>query len=75
MAKLDTLGNSSRMSDMVMEYSDHQTEEYIMDNTNKIKEMAMDIKNGPTAMYFMGSSKMSFHMEMDYSKRAAYYTT
>jgi hypothetical protein len=75
LTKLVSLGSSSRTSNMVMEYSDHQMEEYIMDNTNKIKEMAMDIRNGQMAKNSMGTLKINYQTETDYSKRAAYYTT
>jgi hypothetical protein len=39
----DRSGNTCRVTDTGMEYSDGQMERYIMDNGNRIIEMAMDI--------------------------------
>jgi hypothetical protein len=44
MMETDTSGNTCRVTDTGMEYSDGQMEKYIMDNANSIKEMAMDIQ-------------------------------
>jgi hypothetical protein len=42
LVEADTLGNTFRMTDTGMEYTDGQMEMYIKDNTNKIKEKVMD---------------------------------
>jgi hypothetical protein len=42
----NTSGNSCRVSNTGMEYTDGQMEMYTMDNGNKIRKMAMDIKGG-----------------------------
>jgi hypothetical protein len=44
MMEADTSGNSCRLTNTGMEYTDGQVEQYIMDNGNRKKEMAMDMK-------------------------------
>jgi hypothetical protein len=39
----DTSGNGCKMTCTGMEYTDTQTDQYIMDNRYRIKEKAMDI--------------------------------
>jgi hypothetical protein len=42
LVEADTSGNTCRVSDTGMEYTDGQMEMYTMDNLNKIRNMAMD---------------------------------
>ena len=54
----DTSGNTCRVTNTAMEYTDGQMEVYTMDNGNKIRQMAMDIRGGQVATNTMVSSKM-----------------
>ena len=58
----DTSGNSCRISNTAMEYTDITVEVYTMDNGNK-RKMAMDIKGGQVATNTMVSSKMILRMD------------
>ena len=54
----DSLGNTCRISDKAMEYTDITVETYTMVNGNKIRKMAMDITGGQMGMDTMVSTKM-----------------
>jgi hypothetical protein len=54
----DTSGNSCRVSNMAMEYTEITVEMYTMDNGNKITKMVMDISGGQMATNTMVSTKM-----------------
>ena len=54
----DTSGNTCRVSNTAMEYTDIIMEEYTMENGNKILKMAMDTTGGQMATNTMDSSKM-----------------
>ena len=61
----DTWGNSCRIKDMVMEYTDGQMEMYIMDNSKRVTKMAMDTKGFLMAENIMDSTRMISVMEKE----------
>jgi hypothetical protein len=65
MMERDTRGNSSRVSNVGMEYTDGQMEKYIMGNTNMITKMVMAIIGGHLAMNTTESSRMMSCGEME----------
>jgi hypothetical protein len=54
----DTLGNSCRMSNTGMEYSDGQMEMYIKDNGHRVKEKVMHITRLIMTKSIMVSTRM-----------------
>ncbi len=70
----DTWGNSCRMKDMVMEYTDGQMEEYIVDNSKRVTVMAMDTKGSLMEQNIMDNSRMITFMETECGNRMANYS-
>jgi hypothetical protein len=54
----DTLGNSCRMSNTGMEYSDGQMDKYIKDNGHRVKEKVMHITRLIMTQSIMVSTRM-----------------
>ena len=61
----DTRGNSSRVSNVGMEYTDGQMEQYIMGNSNTIRVMVMAILVGQMEMNTTDSTRMAKDGEME----------
>ncbi len=70
----DTWGNSCRIKNMVMEYTDGQMEMYIMDNTKRVTEMVTDTIGSLVAQNIMDSSRMISVMEKECRNIRANYT-
>jgi hypothetical protein len=60
-----TWGNSCRIKNMVMEYTDGQMEVYIMDNLKKVTLMAMDTNVFRMVVNIMDSTRMITVMEKE----------
>ena len=69
----DTLDNSYRMTNMGMEYSDLQMEQYIKDKLNRIKEKVMHIISKLMAKSIMVSTRIICSVEREYVNSAANY--
>jgi hypothetical protein len=54
----DSSGNSCRVTNTAMEYTDIIMEEYTMENGNKIRKMATDTRSGQVVKNTMDSKKM-----------------
>jgi hypothetical protein len=70
----DTRGNGSRVSNVGMEYTDTQMEQYIMGNTNRIRVMVMGIIGFHLAMNTTESSRIVRYGEMESRKRMTNYS-
>ena len=70
----DTSGNTCRVTNTAMEYTDGQMEVYTMDNGNKIRKMAMDMKDGQVATNTMDNTKTVRKMEREFDKCKANYS-
>jgi hypothetical protein len=70
----ETWGNSCRIKDMVMEYTDTQMDMYIMDNTKSVTEMAMATIDSLAEQNIMDSTRMISVMEKEWGNRMVNYT-
>jgi hypothetical protein len=74
MMERDTSGNTCRVTDTGMEYTDGQMEQYIMDKGNRVKKMAMDITEMQMAKNTMDSTRMTTNKEKESLKRMDNYS-
>ena len=70
----NTWGNTCKIKDMGMEYTDGQMEIYIMDNSSRITVKAMENLHFLMAITIMDSSKMISVGVTEFLKRIAKYT-
>ena len=62
----DTLGNSCKVTNTGMEYSDGQAEQYIKDNIHRVKKKVMHITRMMVAQSIMVSSRIICDGEKEY---------
>jgi hypothetical protein len=70
----NTWGNTCKMKDMVMEYTDGQMERYIMDNSSRVTVKAMEKLYFLEVITIMDSTKMIWNGVTEFLKRMAKYT-
>ena len=73
--EINTWGNSCKVKNMGMEYTDGQMERFIMDNSSRATVVkAMEKLNFLTAITIMDSTKMICVRVTEFKKRTAKYT-